>query len=366
MCKSQIEDSTRPEPLKISSWNLNGYKSKRIGEKFLDQDFLNEIKNDGLVGIVETKVYDEIKDVLSIPGFVLLSYKNRPFNKKSKRGDGGIAVFIKENLCKYIVTQKSDNPNSVWVKIEKEFSGEADDIFKGTVYFVPHTSNSDDVNKLRDLEEEIFKFSQRGKVMLQGDFNARSGAERDYILPDKSDLMSNTPPQEIRNRNSEDMGKVDNRGKELLDMCKSTGMVILNGRKMGDFFGKYTCFRYNGSSVVDYVLINDGLYDQIELFKVGNFIPWLSDHCATHFQIKFKNIRNLEEKPLPQETFNSFYWGEESSEQFTKALKENAGEFERIQGLGISSPEKMRNEFTSILLKMAGIAGIKMKKKIRI
>ena len=121
MCKSQIEDSTRPEPLKISSWNLNGYKSKRIGEKFLDQDFLNEIKNDGLVGIVETKVYDEIKDVLSIPGFVLLSYKNRPFNKKSKRGDGGIAVFIKENLCKYIVTQKSDNPNSVWVKIKKEF-----------------------------------------------------------------------------------------------------------------------------------------------------------------------------------------------------------------------------------------------------
>ena len=142
---------TKHELLKISSWNINGYNSRNIGNKLLDKDFLDEIKHDGLVGIVETHIYDEILDALSIPGFKLLTHKNRAFNKRSKKGDGGIAVFIKEELTKYVIPQMNENPDSVWVKIKKEISGEDDDIFIGTFYLVPTKSKNEDENNYRRL-----------------------------------------------------------------------------------------------------------------------------------------------------------------------------------------------------------------------
>ena len=45
------KDKIKAEPLKISSWNVNGYKSKNIGNKCLDGDFLEEIKNDSFGGV---------------------------------------------------------------------------------------------------------------------------------------------------------------------------------------------------------------------------------------------------------------------------------------------------------------------------
>ena len=36
---------------------------------------------------------------------------------------------------------------------------------------------------------------------------------------------------------------IDTRGKELLDMCISNQLRILNGRTFGDSFGAYTCYK---------------------------------------------------------------------------------------------------------------------------
>ena len=52
------------------------------------------------------------------------------------------------------------------------------------------------------------------------------------------------------------------------NMSKSSGLVILNGRKTGDVFGKLTSFQWNGSSVADYVIVSQSIYDNIEYFKV--------------------------------------------------------------------------------------------------
>ena len=108
---------------------------------------------------------------------------------------------------------------------------------------------------------------------------AHSSTERDYIIPDKFDPSSNLAnTKSPLPRNSEDKVPSDNRGKEVLDLCKSLGFVILNGRKIGDSFGKYTCFQWNGSSVVDYVIVCQTLYNDISFLKIRKFIPWISDH----------------------------------------------------------------------------------------
>ena len=146
-----------------------------------------------------------------------------------------------------------DNEDAIWIKMKKEISGEAQDIFIGTCYLNPSRGQKND-QKIAKLAEDIVNLQDKGMVIIQGDLNARTGGLEDTVAPDKSDEMfeinfDKPPPK----RNSQD-DKVDPRGQELLDMCKSLDINIINGRKTGDPFGQYTCIKYNGNSVVDYVI----------------------------------------------------------------------------------------------------------------
>jgi hypothetical protein len=58
--------------------------------------------------------------------------------------------------------------------------------------------------------------------------------------------------------------------------------MLPNGRVLGDMLGHYTCYTPNGASVVDYVMVSEGILDQVLYFKVTNFIPTLSDAHPHH------------------------------------------------------------------------------------
>ena len=69
-----------------------------------------------------------------------------------------------------------------------------------------------------------------------------------------------------------DRGDVNIRGSELLNICMSLNMVILNGRKPGDIFGKYTSFHWNGKEVVvDYGIVPADIFENISFFYVGSY-----------------------------------------------------------------------------------------------
>ena len=55
-------------------------------------------------------------------------------------------------------------------------------------------------------------------------------------------------------------------------------MRLLNGRMLGDSSGIYTAFKHNGSSVVDYIAVNEILLKEICAFRV-NLSLHLSDHA---------------------------------------------------------------------------------------
>ena len=140
----------------------------------------------------------------------------------------------------------------------------------------------------------------------------------------------------IQSRNSEDKVSADHRGKEVLEMCKSLGLLILNGRKVGDVFGAYTSFQWNGNSVVDYVLTSHSLYHSIKYFKVGKFIPWLSDHCAVRYSLDscLKYDYNPEQNK-PNVKLEKLFWNEESPEKFISILSLHEQEIDAI----LNSPD---------------------------
>ena len=163
------------------------------------------------------------------------------------------------------------------------------------------------------MEEEIISFNRRGgEIILQGDFNARTSNGTDIVEPDKFDPIIptiETNQSYISPRNSKDK-KLDGRGKELLDLCKSLDLSIVNGRKTGDIFGDFTSFQWNGNGLVDYVITSKNLFSSVLSLKVGNFMPWISDHCALHykFHIEFTNSKPTPNNNILHPLPDRFYW----------------------------------------------------------
>ena len=134
------------------------------------------------------------------------------------------------------------------------------------------------------------------------DFNTRSGTLSDCITND-SPIHLPLPPEytsdEVWLRVSEDK-KVNNYGKELINLCISSRLRIMNGR-IGMDKGQrvFTCITPRGSSVVDYSV--DYSVASIDLFKlinVGEISP-LSDHrllttkitTDSHSTFQLQNLR---------------------------------------------------------------------------
>ena len=69
----------------------------------------------------------------------------------------------------------------------------------------------------------------------------------------------------------------------LLDLCIESGLRILNGRKLGDIFGKCTYFgpMCKEPNLIDYGLIYKDDFKDITMFKVQDLCH-LSDHCLVH------------------------------------------------------------------------------------
>ena len=84
-------------------------------------------------------------------------------------------------------------------------------------------------------------------------------------------------------------------GEHLADLCMIINLKILNGRKIGDLVGKYTCDHYNGSSTVDYIITETNLFDKVGYFQVlplnlfYEYCPIISNMDKKNINSKSKN-----------------------------------------------------------------------------
>ena len=62
--------------------------------------------------------------------------------------------------------------------------------------------------------------------------------------------------------------KINASGRNLLKNCNNDNLRIGNGQTFGDRLGNYTCFNYEGASVVDYHIVEESTYEKIFNFRV--------------------------------------------------------------------------------------------------
>ena len=91
---------------------------------------------------------------------------------------------------------------------------------------------------------------------------------------------------------------MDLKGEESIELCKTLNLNILNGRKTGDIFGNITSFQWNGKAVVDYIIPSSELHPSFASMKVGNYNPFISDHCPLFFKLNTNNttVDSIKEK----------------------------------------------------------------------
>ena len=267
---------TRYHNLEIMSWNMQDCKIKDEGKKTDDKRFLDILNSTLIFCLQETK--GEIK----IPNY-------RCYNSLRKRSrSGGVCIGVHQSITKGIKHLNNTNcPDIQAIKLTKTFFKLKKDIIIVNVYNSPqnssykHNNSTDETSIIEKASQYISSFDEDlTNIIIMGDFNARIAHKEDFILSDNcpdGTISFNSPHEhELNPRNSKDLACNTN-NQDFLDLLISNSLKILNGRTIGDIFGEFTCLKYNGRSIVDYIAISDNLIPKINYFKVDSFTPF-SDH----------------------------------------------------------------------------------------
>ena len=277
--------------LKFLSWNVHDIRTKDEGLKSSMDEFMEVLNKNDVFCLQETK------EPVKIAGFRCFNS-----NRKSSRS-GGVCIGVKNDISKGVIpVNTSCCDDLVAIRLKKGFFATTKDIVLLNVYDSPTNSsfkknNFDDTSTLDKAADIIHRLQSDTEVLLMGDFNARTGTESDFNDPHFDPLSTYQDHDnenifyQVPKRSNKDT-KLNSNGKPFIDFIKGNGLLILNGRTLGDVYGGITCLKYNGCSVVDYMCTSTNLYNNIMFMQVGEFSQ-LSDHYPLFMSLRLGRLSIL-------------------------------------------------------------------------
>ena len=179
---------------------------------------------------------------------------------KARRNPGGIIIYCRKEIIKGLTKIKSASQDILWLKLDRSYFGLPQDTYICVAYLVPESSEyAKKKDIFQEFQNEIDYYVSLGNIAVIGDLNARVGHKQETLVSvdtgGEVPLHSITNKSRVTNRLSEDTA-VNSRGRQLLQLMTNHDLLIVNGRVCGDMRGRYTCCQWNGSSVVDMLLIH--------------------------------------------------------------------------------------------------------------
>ena len=273
---------------------MQGLTSKRTN-KLKSPELIETFKNHDVVLLTETWT-NSFSD-LTVDNFEYFVLNRTNYKKNSKRASGGIIVYVRNKLVSKDTLVFKSCDDIICIKIPGACLSLQQDLFVCLCYVVPDVSSRQSFidNNIFDRSTDhiisIYSNNDKFNLLLCGDFNARSSDLPDYVIDDNFSHLNILPSDYNVDyemlRCSQDIGKTNNNGHLLLDLCKQTGLRIMNGRVSKDKnIGKFTYVGHAGSSLVDYVICSQELFDNIDHFEVLD-PNIMSDHCMINFTFTF-------------------------------------------------------------------------------
>lgn len=305
----------------ISCLNVQGLRSSALGLKSRTSDFIRELENADVFILQETWCRGDVSTGCPSGYIEIMSPSTKLKGVTQGRDSGGMLIWYKANLVQYIELIKKGE-FSIWLKIKKDLITTDKDVFLCAAYIPPSQSPYFNEDSFSILEDEISYFQAQGSVLICGDLNARTGTEPDFIstqgdkhIPGQVSIPLPSQPR----RNNFDK-TVNKSGQQLLQLCRTLGLYMVNGRLQGDSFGLYTHSSPLGNSTVDYGITDlDPFY--LRAFTVSPLTP-LSDHSKITLYIK-----TTANDPHTVEPCNLTYrkqpykWTNKSKDEYQTAIK---------------------------------------------
>lgn len=344
--------------IKFVSYNVDGLshdKFESLGAKLLqnyDVILLQETFADGL-------------NQYKLQGFD--SYASiRKRGVGARRNSGGLLVLIRQTFSKFFKPLHSSSKDILWFRVSQLLQA---NIILGVGYCSPiHSRATEDHSFYFHLEENLYSHINiypDDRVVLLGDFNARTGGLADiiesetesscvYLCDRGSDLIQgNTAIPERVNSDKE----VNAYGKNLINICMEFGLCLLNGRSGHDNnLGTFTCITYNGCSVVDYALISYELLDGVKHFEVLPFSDF-SVHFPLSFEMEAQTCSGIIQK---QDQFFSnldqrskYVWKDENEELFLLELSTKSPTLDVLNPVSKEDIDSSLNQFYDTMDKCA-------------
>lgn len=163
-------------PLNLAVLYVCGLKTHSLNPEF--QDLIYEYV---MFCVTETKL--DSTDIISVNGY---TFRSQSRKRRYIRKSGGIGVFVKDSMNKYVELLETDSDYVFWLKLCKKYLKSNHNIIVGVVYVPPTQSKFFNEDEFELFQSEITKFcSEHDYVYLCGDINAQTGELSDYITDDK-------------------------------------------------------------------------------------------------------------------------------------------------------------------------------------
>ena len=237
--------------LTVGCWNIEGLYEKVNSVKVSKLDyplFQETLKKHDILCLQETHLsYGET--IPKIDGYEVISHCRKISG--NNRYFGGMLLFIKSCIKNGVKVGRKLDEDSVEIIIKKNFFGLSKDVNLLFTYASPINSpytKSRTENILEKIETQYI--NDQCNCIIMGDLNGRTKTDEDFVR-DNTDKHSPinmpfyTKDSFLLGRKNMDKHTIDEQGKLVLGLCKSSALRILNGRTPGDLDGKFT--RYPSS-----------------------------------------------------------------------------------------------------------------------
>jgi exonuclease III/hypoxanthine phosphoribosyltransferase len=329
--RSKVEKSATN--LKIVSWNIRGLTDKVFEQNTQDALFQNDI-------IILTETHNEQGSQIYynvIPNFIYNDFPRKFKHRRAPKASGGIGIYIRSNLQKGIKIE-SYHESIIILTLKAQFFKLENSIHIICSYFPPADSSyNHSTNSRTDyfdiLQEALSNIQTQDDLIICGDLNARTGNLSD--MPEHlegsdgalSELLGPhdiSYPQDIPERQTVDPN-INDYGRQLINLCRSLGLCIMNGR-IGDVANNkdFTCIKTGGASVVDYVICKPDTIPLIEKLTLIQKRPE-SDHRPVSFSICMPTQvkKQIVTGELALRTTHQYRWDQNKKKDYATTFNED-------------------------------------------
>ena len=341
-----------PDSINFISWNIHDARSKDEGNKVELIEFRSLILPSTYFICIQ-----ETKRPIQIEGF-------RCFNSNRQTSrSGGVCIAVKNEISHLVSPVYCNHPDVVAILINKEILG--DTTLLVSAYDSPDLSAYKRSGKCTDesvtdaITDLISDTRQSVCTIVMGDFNARMGNQigNEHLFMQSNISSTDNPLTNIDcprlaalpERSCKDH-KTNSKGKTFLEFVRTNGLVINNGRSIGDIFGEVTCIRPNGTSMVDYCCTSLDTFANSLSFSVGP-VSAISDHRPLLLNVRKPTTSKAIKLSLskPKKPPVGFSWDSRDNSSGVKfLLQQSQEEVQKKLLLLLQSPINNKEDVTNL------------------